>query len=60
MLVTFNIINASTNPPPSDDLFGVMISFKLPKSQYSPHDPGLDGSKAATASAKQGILGFSI
>ena len=59
-LFNFNIIDASTNPPPSNDLFGVMISFRVPKSHSSPLDPGLDASKAAAASAKQGILGFSI
>ena len=52
--------NTSANPPQSDDLFGVMISFRLPKSHSSPHDLGLDASKAAAASAKQGILSFSI
>jgi hypothetical protein len=59
-LFNFNIIDASANPPPSDDRFGVMISFRLPKSHSSPPDHGLDASKAAAASAKQGILGFSI
>ena len=60
MLVQIFIIDASANPPPSDDLFGMMISFKLPKSHSSPRDPSLDASKTASASAKQGILGFSI
>ena len=59
-LFNFNIINASANPHPSDDLFGVMISFRLPKSHSSPPNSGLDASKVAAASAKQGILGFSI
>jgi hypothetical protein len=59
-LFNFSIIDASTNPPPSDDLFGVMTSFKLPKSHSSPLDLGLDASKVAVASTKQGILDFSI
>ena len=42
-----DIIDAFANPPPSDDLFGVMISFRLPKSHSSPPDPGLEASKAA-------------
>jgi hypothetical protein len=45
---------------PNDDLFGVMISLELPKSHFSPLDPGLDASKAVVASAKHGILDFSI
>ena len=59
-LFNFNIIDTFANPPLNDDLFGVMISFKLPKSHSSPLDPSLDASKATAASAKQGILGFSI
>ena len=59
-LFNFSIIDAFANPPPSNDLFGVMISFYLPKSHSSPPDLGLDASKAAAVSAKQGIIGFSI
>ena len=29
-LFNFNIIDTSTNPPPNNDLFGVMMSFKIP------------------------------
>jgi hypothetical protein len=39
---------------------GVMIAFKLLKSRSSPPYTCLDASKAGVASAKHGIIGFSI
>ena len=55
-LFNISIIDASANPLPSGDLFGMMKSLRLPKSHSRPPDPSLDASIATNASAKEDIL----